>query len=63
VSEQDSRLNKLEESQAFSERAGEQLSAQILELFAKIETLNRRLAAMEQRLERAARDGPGDENE
>lgn len=57
MNDPESRLTKLEESQAFAERTGEQLSEQLRELFGKIERLNRRLESLEARLERAQRAG------
>ncbi len=60
MNDPESRLTRLEESQAFAERTGEQLSEQLRELFGKIERLNRRLESLEARLERSQRadDGP-----
>lgn len=43
-------LEKLEEAIAFTERAAEQLSEQIVRAFAEIERLNKRLAAIESRV-------------
>ena len=43
------RLTKLEESQAFSERAAEQMHGELIRAFEEIEKLRHRLAALEQR--------------
>ncbi|HVZ93862.1 MAG TPA: SlyX family protein [Phycisphaerales bacterium] len=56
----EARLTKLEESQAFGERAAEELSEQIREMHRRIDLLVKRLAAMEERVRRAA-EGGGEE--
>lgn len=64
MSDPESRLTKLEESHAFAERIGEQLSEQLRELFGQIERLNRRIESLEARSARSERadDGsPGDD--
>lgn len=45
-----SRLDKLEEAQAFSERALEQLNEQLLKAYEQIEHVNNRLRTLERRL-------------
>lgn len=56
------RVLKLEEAQAFSERAAEQLSAELYQLHRQVDDLAQRLATVERRMERMAGgegDGPG----
>lgn len=49
----ESRLTRVEENQAFAERACEQLAEQLRELFDRLGALSRRIAALEQRLARS----------
>ena len=56
------RLTRLEESHAFAERTSEQLAEQVIALFQKMDALDRRLMALEGRLEALA-EGDRDEEE
>lgn len=45
------RIERLEDAQVFGDRATEQLSEQLIEVFGRIEALDRRLQGLESRLQ------------
>lgn len=59
----DERLQRMEEAQAFTERAVEELSETVLDAFDRIDALVRRIAALEARLEQVEIDGEAEEGE
>jgi uncharacterized coiled-coil protein SlyX len=55
------RLERVEESSAFAERASERLTEQLMAVLTQLDRLDRRLRSLEQRLTRVEADdaGPG----
>ncbi len=57
------RLDRLEESLAFTERAVEQLSTEIADINRRVQVITRRLAQIEQRLDKPQSDADAPAND
>lgn len=56
------RVERLEDAQAFGDRTAEQLSEQLVDVFARIEALDRRLRGLESRLAAMGEQPPADDS-